>query len=102
MIYIYEREDGTYFEYSQSMKDKALTHCPETGQCVRRVITGGKGTFFVGPWGDKNRQSEERHMKNLAKDPFYTTLSDHKKIIEKRAQERLEVAKKFNPNITEL
>jgi len=31
------------FEMSQSMKDAPLTHHPETGKPVRRVITGGFG-----------------------------------------------------------
>lgn len=29
------------FEIQQSMKDSALSHHPETGQPVRRVISGG-------------------------------------------------------------
>ena len=31
------------FEIQQSMKDAALTHHPENGKPVRRVITGGFG-----------------------------------------------------------
>jgi predicted nucleic acid-binding Zn ribbon protein len=31
------------FEIRQSMKEAALTHDPETGEPVRRVITGGLG-----------------------------------------------------------
>jgi predicted nucleic acid-binding Zn ribbon protein len=31
------------FEYVQSMKDPALTHDPETGEPVRRVIVAGAG-----------------------------------------------------------
>ncbi|MEI6321803.1 MAG: zinc ribbon domain-containing protein [bacterium] len=31
------------FELSQSMKDAPLTHHPENGKPVRRVITGGFG-----------------------------------------------------------
>ncbi len=31
------------FEVKQSMKDKALTKHPETGEPVRRVIAGGYG-----------------------------------------------------------
>ncbi len=48
--YIYETipTDGTKprrFEVKQSMKDKALTHAPDTGEPVRRVITGGHGFY---------------------------------------------------------
>jgi predicted nucleic acid-binding Zn ribbon protein len=31
------------YEISQSMKDEALTKHPETGEPIRRVITGGLG-----------------------------------------------------------
>lgn len=36
------------FEVRQSMKDAALTHHPETGEPVRRVISGGFG--FIGAY----------------------------------------------------
>lgn len=36
------------FEIQQSMKDAALTKHPETGEPVRRVITGGFGLMGVG------------------------------------------------------
>ena len=43
--YIYETIDPTKrarrFEVVQSMKDAPLTHDPQTGEPVRRVITGG-------------------------------------------------------------
>lgn len=47
--YIYETTKGRRrtFEIQQSMKDKALTLHPETGQPVRRIITGGFG-FRIG------------------------------------------------------
>ncbi len=35
------------FELKQSMKDDALTHDPETGDPVHRVVSGGYG--FVSP-----------------------------------------------------
>lgn len=47
--YIYETipqkkgERPRRFEYEQSMKDPALTHHPETGLPVRRVIVAGAG-----------------------------------------------------------
>jgi len=46
--YIYETipnegEQPERFEIQQSMKDVALTHHPETGKPIRRVIVGGYG-----------------------------------------------------------
>jgi len=47
--YVYEtipRKTGqkpTQFEYRQSMKEAPLTRHPETGEPVRRVISGGFG-----------------------------------------------------------
>jgi putative FmdB family regulatory protein len=46
--YKYKREDGTTFEIRQSIKDDALKECPETGQKVRRVISGGGGVVYKG------------------------------------------------------
>lgn len=37
--YVYRRDDGTSFEYHQSITDDPLKECPETGQSVERVIT---------------------------------------------------------------
>lgn len=45
--YIYETTDPKKpvrrFELQQSMKDDALSRHPETGEAIRRVITGGFG-----------------------------------------------------------
>lgn len=46
--YKYKREDGTTFEIRQSIKDDALEECPETGQKVKRVISGGGGVVYKG------------------------------------------------------
>lgn len=49
MIYLYETVPGTEgvdakrFEIKQSIHDAPLTHHPETGQPIRRVIVGGIG-----------------------------------------------------------
>lgn len=48
--YVYEtvgRSKRT-FEVRQSMNDKALTKHPQTGEPVRRVISGGFGLMGVG------------------------------------------------------
>lgn len=41
------------FEVRQSMHDAALTHHPETGEPVRRVILGGYGIIGAGK-GDRS------------------------------------------------
>jgi len=51
--YLYEtvsaeaNEPVTQFEIRQSMKEEPLTHHPETGQPIRRVISGGFGLMGV-------------------------------------------------------
>ncbi len=49
--YVYETvcEEGEplRFEIRQSIHDAPLTHHPETGQMIRRVITGGYGLMKV-------------------------------------------------------
>ncbi len=46
--YEYKREDGTIFEIQQSINDKPLTKCPDTGQKVTRIISGGGGVVYKG------------------------------------------------------
>jgi len=46
--YSYKREDGSVFDIMQRMSDAALTICPETGQTVRRIISGGAGVVYKG------------------------------------------------------
>jgi len=54
MIYVYETipqkkgQRPRRFEVEQSMKDEPLTRHPETGEPVKRVITGGSGNCFRG------------------------------------------------------
>ena len=56
-IYTYETIPGTAdepvrtYEIRQSMKDSALTRHPETGEPIRRVITGGLGIMTSGKGG---------------------------------------------------
>ena len=55
--YVYETipakkgERPVQFEIQQSMRDAALSHHPETGQPVRRVISGGFGVLEKGKAG---------------------------------------------------
>lgn len=46
--YEYKREDGTVFDYTQSINDDALKTCPTTGQPVKRMISGGGGVVYKG------------------------------------------------------
>lgn len=50
--YVYETTDPSKpvkrFEIQQSMKDEPLTKHPETGEPVRRVISGGYGYIASG------------------------------------------------------
>jgi len=77
MIYIYKREDGTEFEYSQTMKEEPLSTCPDTGQKVRRVITGGAGTT-IPPY-----MQAPGSKKTYNQDMLPTTLGDYRKKIMK-------------------
>jgi putative FmdB family regulatory protein len=62
-IYEYRREDGTTFEIMQSMSDAPLTHDPETGQAVTRVLHApavhfkGSG-FYNTDYGTAKRKRE--------------------------------------------
>jgi len=66
--YEYEcKSCGHSFEAFQSMKEAALTSCPECGQAVRRMINGGMGIIFKGSGfyvtdngGGKGRPSSEK------------------------------------------
>ncbi len=46
--YSYQREDGSVFEVMQRMSDEPLKVCPDTGQPVRRLISGGAGVVYKG------------------------------------------------------
>jgi len=46
--YEYRREDGTTFEIQQRITEDPLETCPETGQEVERIISGGSGLIFKG------------------------------------------------------
>lgn len=54
MTYVYETipkkkgQKPKRFEVEQSMKDDPLTKHPETGEPVKRVISGGSGNCFRG------------------------------------------------------
>jgi putative FmdB family regulatory protein len=62
-IYEYRRPDGTTFDIQQSFSEETLTHDPETGVKVERVLHApavhfkGKG-FYNTDYGTRKRQRE--------------------------------------------
>jgi putative FmdB family regulatory protein len=62
-IYEYRRPDGTTFEIQQSFSDETLTHDPDTGVSVQRVLHApavhfkGNG-FYNTDYGTRKRQRE--------------------------------------------
>ena len=63
-IYEYRRPDGTTFEVLQKMSEDALTHDPETGEPVTRVLTAPaihfKGSGFHNTdYGTRKRNREK-------------------------------------------
>jgi|SRR5271169_5979151 len=62
-IYEYRRPDGTTFEIQQSFSEDSLTHDPDTGVKVERVLHApavhfkGKG-FYNTDYGTRKRQRE--------------------------------------------
>lgn len=58
MIYIYETipsqagETPRQFEIKQSIKESALSRHPDTGEPIRRVITGGLGPITKSDGGN--------------------------------------------------
>lgn len=78
--YDYLREDGTVFEYRQSINDKPLETCPETGQKVKRMISGGAGVVYKGTgWyvTDYKKSDNDRPSSNGSSDKQEAT-SDSK------------------------
>lgn len=65
--YEYKREDGTTFEIKQSINDDPLEKCPDTGQKVKRVITGGGGVVYKGDgWYVTDYKDTDRKQKAKA------------------------------------
>lgn len=46
MTYQYKCEKCGVFEVQQSIKDEALTECPNCSSPVHRIITGGVGVIY--------------------------------------------------------
>ena len=72
-IYEYRRPDGTTFEVLQKFSDDALTHDPETGVAVQRVLTPPaihfKGSGFHNTdYGTRKRNREKAASESSSKD----------------------------------
>src|ERR1700690_1759217 len=72
-IYEYRRPDGTTFEIQQSFSEDPLTHDPDSGVEVQRVLHApavhfkGKG-FYNTDYGTRNRQRETAAAAEGSKD----------------------------------
>ena len=81
--YEYKREDGTVFEITQSINDDPLTVCPETGQPVKRIISGGGGVVYKGSgWyvtDYKNGNGQKKQAPSEAKKDEKATTDSTKK-----------------------
>ena len=83
-IYEYRRPDGSTFEVMQSFKDDVLTHDPETGVEVSRVLHApavhfkGKG-FYNTDYGTRKRSREMKEAKeSSSKSDSGSSSSDSK------------------------
>jgi len=62
--YEYKRKDGSTFEIRQGINDEPLTECPDTGQPVKRIITGGGGVVYKGDgWYVTDYKDNDRKKK---------------------------------------
>jgi predicted nucleic acid-binding Zn ribbon protein len=72
-IYEYRRPDGSTFELQQSFSEEALTHDPDTGVAVQRVLHApavhfkGSG-FYNTDYGTRNRQREDKDSETSSKE----------------------------------
>lgn len=75
--YEYRREDGTTFEVWQGINDEPLEQCPETGQKVKRVITGGGGVVYKGDgWYVTDYKNKDRPDRKEDKSDSSTESGD--------------------------
>jgi putative FmdB family regulatory protein len=83
-IYEYRRPDGSTFDVMQRMSDDALTHDPETGVPVQRVLSPvaihfkGKG-FYNTDYGTRRRQREQAAESNSKNESKSSEKSSEKK-----------------------
>lgn len=98
-IYVYEiinsdGEGGEQFEFFQSMSAAPLTHHPETGQPVRRIVTAPN---IGGLWSDSAMGKSAGDDKKLDKLGFTKYVKAGDGFYEKRAGKGPDVIHKDNP-----
>jgi putative FmdB family regulatory protein len=92
-IYEYRRPDGTTFEVMQSFTDDALTHDPDTGVPVERVLHApaihfkGKG-FHNTDYGTRkrNREKSESKSESTGSESKSESKSDSAKSSDKKSE----------------
>lgn len=83
--YEYKREDGTTFEIRQGINDDALTECPDTGQPVKRIISGGGGVVYKGDgwyvtdYKNNDRKEAAKREKEQSKNSSKTSSNKNDK-----------------------
>ncbi len=87
-------EPGERFDVLQSIKDEPLTEHPETGEPVRRVITG---CFIGGSWSDSAMAKNANDDQKLDSLGFTKYVKSGDGFYEKRAGKGPDVIHKDNP-----
>lgn len=85
--YEYKREDGSVFELLQGINDPALETCPDTGQKVKRLISGGGGVVYKGSGfyvtdyknNNGNRAESKSESNDTSKEAVNKTAEESKK-----------------------
>jgi len=107
--YEYRREDGSTFTIFQRFEEEPLHVCPETGQLVKRIISGGNGPLL--PKQRTVKYTDGRFInsslaKALEANPMYTSLESKRtmlnKIQDRVKQENAENRRKLTGRITEI
>ena len=98
-IYVYEvvaegDQPGEQFEVFQKMSDAPLTHHPETGQPVRRVITAPN---ISGQWSDASMNRNVSDDKKLDRLGFTKYVKSGDGYYEKRAGKGPDVIHRDKP-----
>lgn len=103
ITYKYKREDDTYFEIEQSIKDDALTECPDTGLSCQRVFNAQDAdVLFMGKGWNKSEKLRETQKKKRLTDPLYTTDSTYKKMLDDRLEKNHKLANAYEEKKYEL
>ncbi len=98
-IYVYEviendDQPGEQFEVFQKMSDPPLTHHPENGKPVRRVVTA---PFISGQWSDTSMKRSVSDDKKLDQLGFTKYVKAGDGYYEKRAGKGPDVIHKDRP-----